>query len=115
MDVVNNRWFHGGKQLCPIASLLSICQSERPRRVRLAHTLTTRPADLTALPGRPIYRLACLLLRTTTQQLTFHSWSRLFVLQEWNHIGVCLLLGAAALGFPLYDLHDVGDGPFAEL
>ena len=38
-----------------------------------------------------------------------------FFLQEWHHVVVCLFLGAAALTFPLYELHDIPDGPFASL
>lgn len=37
------------------------------------------------------------------------------MLQERNHVMMCLLLGVAAMGFPLYDLYDIPDGPFAEL
>ncbi|CBN78571.1 expressed unknown protein [Ectocarpus siliculosus] len=34
---------------------------------------------------------------------------------ERNHVCMCLVLGAGSLGFPLYVMYDVGDGPFAEL
>ncbi|CAM9783599.1 unnamed protein product, partial [Ectocarpus sp. 12 AP-2014] len=34
---------------------------------------------------------------------------------ERNHVCVCLVLGVGSLGFPLYVMYDVGDGPFAEL
>eukprot|EP00903_Cladosiphon_okamuranus_P019877 g18270.t1 len=34
---------------------------------------------------------------------------------EGNHVAACLLLGVAALGFPLYDLNRTPDGPFHDL
>ncbi|CAM9850661.1 unnamed protein product [Scytosiphon promiscuus] len=34
---------------------------------------------------------------------------------ERNHACICVFLGLASLGFPLYHKHAVGDGPFAEL
>ena len=46
---------------------------------------------------------------------TFRCCLPYVALQERNHVIVCLLLGVAALGFPLYDLCDIPDGPFAEL
>ena len=41
--------------------------------------------------------------------------SLIILLQEWNHLMMCVLLGVAALGFPLYDRYDIPDGPFADL
>lgn len=47
--------------------------------------------------------------------LLYLSVSFSFMLQEWHHIVVCILLGVAGLGFPLYELRNLPDGPFPDL
>ncbi|CAM9567795.1 unnamed protein product [Ectocarpus fasciculatus] len=56
--------------------------------------------------------------RTIRLAVLFNSRARSAVpwlVSERNHVCACLVLGVASLGFPLYIMYDVGDGPFAEL
>lgn len=67
-----------------------------------------RSFPLSRSPDRPLVRLY------DEDNYTLDS-SLSCMLQEWNHVAVCLLIGVAALGFPLYNLHHVPDGPFHDL
>lgn len=78
--------------------------AERNERLRLQPSQFTLASPLDRSP------LADLAAARNGAPVSFAS-----MLQEWNHVIICLLLGVAALGFPLYDLYDIPEGPFAEL